>query len=113
MSALKVTQADVEAVIASAHYFTASDGATAWHVLHGANDIPGPADKSLSLLTFCVLVLKNGATVHGACTDLDPAKMDAAHSRLVARENAIANLRPLVAYAERERPAGYDGEVPE
>lgn len=126
MSAPQVTPADVEATIASEHYFTAGEGvigafAAGEFDSHGSDVVILRRDiastevmkPSLNLLTFCVLVLKNGATVHGACTDLDPAKMDAAHSRLVARENAIANLRPLVAYAERERLAGFGGVVPE
>ena len=59
LHAPRVTPADIEAEIASEHYFTALDG-----VLTGA-PIDTAAADALSLLTFCVLVLKNGFTVSG------------------------------------------------
>ena len=57
----RVTPADVEANIVSEHYFTAEQGTNhegAIQSYHDGSDFDG--DVSLRLLTFCVLVLRNG-----------------------------------------------------
>lgn len=110
LTAPRVTPADIEANIVSEHYFTAADGATAQHVLHGANDTDFQTDQSLSLLTFCVLVLRNGFTVTGESACASPENFDAAMGRKIARENAINKLWPLMGYALKERLA--NGLVP-
>ena len=64
-TAARITPTDVEANIASAHYFTAEEGRLG-SIATGTfcpDEPQGPA--SLSLLTFCVLVLRNGFTVTG------------------------------------------------
>lgn len=91
-TALRVTPAD----IASEHYFTAADGAgrlseTATDV--GAN---GLIPQSLHLLTFCVLVLKNGLTVTGESACASPENFDAEVGRKIARRNAVAKTWPLM-----------------
>ena len=105
----RVTPADIEASISSEHYFTAEDGATAnsedivsiWHSDkdYGTEHIP------LSMLTFCVLVLRNGFTVTGesACASLE--NFDAEIGRKVARENAINKIWLLMDYELRTKLA--------
>jgi hypothetical protein len=101
-AAPRVTLADIEASIVSERYFTAEDGAdnaadTAGH--------KGPPHETLSLLTFCVLVLKNGFTVTGESACVSPENFDAEIGRKVARENAIEKVWPLMGYALKERLA--------
>lgn len=116
MSAPQVTPADVEAAIASEHYFTAGEGVIGAFVAgefgaHGGDtvavrrDIASPEvlKPSLNLLTFCVLVLKNGHIVSGEAYCADPAKFNAETGRIEARKAAINKLWPMVVYAERER----------
>jgi len=98
----RVTPADIEANIVSEHYFTALDGASAgsqdivnvWHddKDHGAEQVP------LSLLTFCVLVLRNGFTVTGESACASPENFDPEIGCRVARENAKQKIWPLMGY---------------
>lgn len=68
LHAPRVTPADIEAEIASEHYFTAAQGMRAAFEECGlpARDLKY---EPLELLTFCVLVLKNGFTVTGESAD--------------------------------------------
>lgn len=97
LTAPRVTPADIEAEIAQENYFTAWDGANAV-----ANHRPDPA---LKLLTFCVLVLRNGFTVTGESACASPENFDADLGRKIARQNAVAKMWPLMGYALRERIA--------
>ncbi len=102
LTAPRITPADIEGNIASEHYFTASHGvAGASYVIHNPN-VRGP----LSLLTFCVLVLKNGFTVTGESACASPENFDAEVGRKVARANAVAKVWPLMGYALKSRLAG-------
>lgn len=103
-TAARVTPADIEANIASEHYFTAADGAFA------ADD--GPHSEvanrrnipdALNCLTFCVLVLKNGYTVTGESACASPENFDAEIGRRIARENAVQKIWPLLGFALKER----------
>jgi len=58
---------------------------------------------ALGLLTFCVLILRNGFTVTGESACVDPASFDAEIGRKVARQNAIAKMWPLMGYALKTR----------
>lgn len=100
LNAPRVTPDDVEAEIASAHYFTARDGA------EGASGGGGTYPVSLGLLTFCVLVLRNGFTVTGESACASPENFDAEIGRKVARQNAIAKVWPLLGFRLRDRLAG-------
>lgn len=95
----RVTPADLEANIASEHYFTAEQGAFAAFDPPSGADIVPPA---LSLLTFCVLVLKNGFTVTGESACASPENFDAELGRKIARENAKQKLWPLMGYALKQ-----------
>jgi hypothetical protein len=53
---------------------------------------------ALKLLTFCVLVLKNGFTVTGESACASPENFDAEIGRKIARENATQKVWPLMGY---------------
>ena len=104
LHAPRVTPADIEAEIASEHYFTAADGqvgAVARSTIEDAWDVA--VDAPLELLTFCVLVLKNGFTVTGESACASPENFDAEIGRRVARENAVNKMWPLLGYALKDK----------
>lgn len=109
-TAPRVTPADIEANIVSEHYFTAgqgSFGAAAWgmqniEVVDGTWEQEHPA---LDLLTFCVLVLRNGFTVTGESACASPENFDAEIGRKIARQNAVNRIWPLMGYALKDRLA--------
>lgn len=89
----RVTPAGIDAAIASEHYFTAAEGAVnAGGCL--VERVPGPLD----LLTFCVLVLKNGFTVTGESACASPENFDAEIGRKIARANAREKIWALEGY---------------
>lgn len=100
----RITPADVEASIASEHYFTAWEGAQLAYWGDSDPEDPKPEegepakDGPLSLLTFCVLVLRNGFTVTGESACASPENFNAEIGRKIARENAIAKIWPLMGY---------------
>lgn len=112
LTAPRVTPADIEANIASEHYFTADDGTLGALVdpmirrgeAVTLADVPD-SHAPLMLLTFCVLVTRNGHTVTGEAYCANPAKFNAETGRIEARKVAINKLWPMVVYAERERLA--------
>ena len=93
-AAPRITPQDVEANITSESYFTAGDGVV------GAAGGPGPHtyDSSLDLLTFCVLVLRNGFTVTGESACASPENFNAEIGRRIARENAIDKVWQLLGF---------------
>ena len=101
----RVTPADVENEIASEHYFTAADGyrsAPCFDPNGQPTDcLPPPAP--LELLTFCVLVLRNGFTVTGESACASPQNFDAEIGRRVARQNAVNKVWPLLGFRLRDR----------
>lgn len=116
----RVTPADIEAEIVSEHYFTAAQGVYGADIeqlraqdqaapltLQPMADDPQPWRTSvigpLSLLTFCVLVLRNGFTVTGESACASPENFDAEIGRKIARENAINKMWPLLGYALKQR----------
>ena len=104
LTAPRVTPEDIEANIASEHYFTAEDGVG--RVNKGQTSNSGKNPESLRLLTFCVLVLRNGFTVTGESACVSPENFDAELGRKIARQNAISKVWPLMGYALKERLAG-------
>jgi hypothetical protein len=66
-----------------------------------AGDIPH--GKSLSVLTVCVLVLKNGFTVIGKAAPADEQNFNAELGMKFAHEDAIRQCWPLMGYALREK----------
>ena len=73
------------------------------HVVGGAPVLP-----ALGLLTFYVLVLKNGFTVTGESACASPENFDAELGRKIARQNAVQKMWPLMGYALKEKLAGQN-----
>lgn len=91
--------------IASEHYFTAQDGAVG-NAGNGkyAGDWEVPRSiEALGLLTFCVLVLRNGFTVTGESACASPENFDAEIGRKIAYENAKQKIWPLMGYALKQQ----------
>ena len=105
-AAPRVTPADIEANIASEHYFTAAQGR---YAATGANVETG---DPLSLLTFCVLVLKNGFTVTGENACVSPENFDPELGRKQARQKAINKVWELMGYALKERLVPHQAKSP-
>lgn len=102
LTAPRITPTDIEANITSEFYFTATEGVL------GASELgtkPAGRAKVLDLLTFCVLVLKNGFTVTGESACASPENFDAEIGRKIARQNAVAKVWPLMGYELRSQLA--------
>lgn len=99
LTAPRITPADIEANIRSAHYFTATEGLVGQ--TRGPEWQATPA--CLDLLTFCVLVLQNGFTVTGESACASPENFDAELGRKIARRNAEAKIWPLLGYELRSK----------
>ena len=112
-TAARVTPADIEANIVGEHYFTAADGVagafTNAQVAQGRGVYPdeiGQLRTTLTLLTFCVLELRNGFTVTGESACASPENFDAEIGRKIARQNAVQKIWPLIGYELRSKLAG-------
>lgn len=92
LTAPRVTPQMVQDAIESVCYFRASDALR-------SPQAPAP----LQLLTFCVLVLKNGFTVTGESACASPENFDAELGQKIARLNAEDKVWPLLGYALRDR----------
>ncbi|MCD0493843.1 hypothetical protein LQD23_16300 [Chromobacterium violaceum] len=99
LTAPRVTMADIEVEISSEHYFTAADGVV------GNEEVDSPCSTrdciQLGLLTFCVLVLRNGFTVTGESACASPENFNAEIGKKIAREKAISKVWPLLGYQLR------------
>ena len=98
LTAQRVTPADLEANIASEHYFTAGQGVSGEVSSRDEQPSQFCYESSLDLLTFCVLVLKNGFTVTGESACASPENFDPELGRKIARQNAVAKVWPLMGY---------------
>lgn len=110
LTAPRITPEDIKAAIVSEHYFSADQG-----VFGAAMDIDGTAERRqlphLSLLTFCVLVLRNGFTVTGESACASPENFNAEIGRKLAREAAINKLYPLLGYELKTKLANEANRV--
>ena len=97
LTAPRITPAAIQANIIGEYYFNAREGAEA--ASQGGNVYP----VALGLLTFCVLVLKNGFTVTGESACASPENFDADIGRKIARENAVEKIWPLMGYELRSK----------
>lgn len=105
LNAPRVTPADIEANIDSEVYFTAANGAMGASIDGEGKWNTHLSPPSLSLLTFCVLTLKNGFTVTGESACASPENFDAELGRKIARTNAINKIWPLMGYELKQRLA--------
>lgn len=99
----RVTPADIEANIVSEHYGTAADFGDLVVVRAPTQS---SHQKALHLLTFCVLVLRNGFTVTGESACASPENFNAEIGHKIARENAVRKIWPLMGYELRSRLSG-------
>lgn len=107
LTAPRVTPSDIEANIASEHYFTAEEGmrGTDASLRTFAETGAKYGYQTLGLLTFCVVVLKNGFTVTGESACASPENFDAEVGRKIARQNAVQKIWPLMGYELRSKLA--------
>lgn len=89
-----VTPADVEAAIASEHYYTGQIAAETEGQHH-----------ALGGILNCTLVMKNGQLVNGEALLQDLSKPDPERAKASARRRAFDKAYDMVVYAERERLA--------
>ena len=109
LNAPRLTPDHIDSVIQSVHYFTAAQGdaksiedrAFVNGSLNGAAMRPVP--KALELLTFCVLVLKNGFTVTGESACASPENFDAEIGKKIAYDNAREKIWLLEGYLLKEK----------
>lgn len=92
LTAPRVTPDDIEANIVGEYYFTA-----------GQATKDCPQFDQLHLLTFCVLVLRNGFTVTGEAACVSPENFNAELGRKIARQNAVSKMWPLMGYALKQQ----------
>lgn len=102
LTAPRVTSKHIEYVIKSEHYFTAGDG------IRGeggdTRTMTGMGNhESLELLTFCVIVLRNGFTVTGESACASPENFDAEIGRKIARQNAVNKIWLLEGYLLKQK----------
>lgn len=105
LTAPRITMDAVEANIASEHYFTAHNGASMANLnqRYDVQEKTPALPSALGLLTFCVLVLKNGFTVTGESACASPDNFDAEVGRKIARRNAVDKIWPLMGYELKSR----------
>ena len=98
VQAPRITPQDILDNIVGEYYFTAKDG-----VYGGPDYCPAPVPEALGLLTFCVLVLKNGFTVTGESACVSPENFDEEIGRKIAKQNAMNKIWPLMGYSLKQR----------
>jgi hypothetical protein len=112
LTAPRITPVDIEANITSEYYFTAAQGAVGVEAFAAAGTFEAgelrPVRElmlppALNLLTFCVLVLRNGFTVTGESSCVSPENFDAEIGRKIARANAVQKIWPLMGYELRSK----------
>lgn len=99
-----ITPADIEGYVKSEHYFNAHDA-----VSFNKDGERIAAPEELTLLTFCVVVLKNGFTLTGISACADPRKYNKEIGEKVARADALNKAWPLMGYVLRSQLAGMSG----
>lgn len=117
----RVTPAALQAEIVSEFYFTAFDGVVgaAANVKTSSPfamvEYDEKAEPGLHLLTFCVLVLRNGAKVVGINYGaIDPAQHSAERGRQEARAQAVDKVYELLGFRLRDelaRPVLTDADA--
>jgi hypothetical protein len=107
-TAPRVTQAEIDWNIVGEYYFTAAEGVMGRDL--AAGDLHAPQVSigqatSLGLLTFCVLVLRNGFTVTGESACASAENFDPEIGRRLARAHAVNKIWPLMGYELRSKLA--------
>ena len=92
----RITPDHIKSKVIGTHFFTALDGVSS--VLPDVATIKNQEVQSLSLLTFCVLVLENGFTVTGESACASPENFNEEIGRKIAYDNAIDKVWLLEGY---------------
>lgn len=98
----RVTLDQVNENISSIHYFTARQGVEGTYGGGIEDDAPIEDGEALGLLTFCVIVLKNGFTVYGESACASPENFDPVIGRKLAYERAFNDIWKLMGYHLKE-----------
>jgi hypothetical protein len=119
-TAPRVKPEDLDAEIAHRYYFTAADGAHTANMTKALIDAtvtgtgtikPAAVPPDLSMVTFCVLVLRNGHRIVGVnAGPVSHDTFDAEIGRKLAREHARDQLWGLLGWRLRERLATDPGD---
>lgn len=99
LTAPHITPLYIEKNIVSEYYFTAAEGVYASAralAFKECKEFPNKIAGPLDLITFAVLVLKNGFIVTGESAYASLENFDAEIGRKIARENAISKIGPLM-----------------
>ncbi len=102
LTAPRIMSADIDANIARVHYFTAAGALRCIAFCDGRTGDSAEPLPALELLTFCVLVLRNGFTVTGESACASPENFDAGIGRKIALDKARDKIWPLLGYALKE-----------
>jgi hypothetical protein len=99
LTAPRITEDMVKNNIRSAYFFTAKQGVEGMNRDNGSNYC-GPSEdgRELEVITFCVLILRNGFKVVGDSAPVSVENFDPEVGRLVARENAESKIWALMGY---------------
>ena len=100
LNAPRLTPDHIDSVIQSVHYFTAADDAS--NADNNYDPLVG-APSQLYLLTFCVIVLKNGFKVTGESACANPENFDRIIGQKIAYENAREKIWMLEGYLLKEK----------
>lgn len=104
----RVTLADIEAAIAARFEFMA-DTAAARAAGHYDAHVEVPAViEALSVLSICIVVMKNGFTIIGKSAPASRENFNAALGKKLAYEDCIRQLWPLMGFALRDRLADHE-----
>jgi hypothetical protein len=96
----RITPEDITNTIASAFFFTAAEGAKEAE----PDDFNYfTYESTLSLLTFCVIVLKNGFTVTGESACASPENYNKEIGQKIAFNNAKEKIWMLEGYLLKEK----------
>lgn len=101
LTAPRITPDDIKANIVKQVFFTAAEGIAGNARMAG--DYSTTINTEHTLLTFCVLTLRNGFTVTGESACVSPENFDAEIGRKIARQNAVQKVWPLMGYALKEK----------
>lgn len=89
----RVTLANIEAAIGHTHYFT------------GDELVACRPGSSLSVLTVCLIEMKNGFTIIGKSAPASPENFNPDLGRKYAYEDAVRQIWPLMGFALRDKLA--------
>ena len=95
----RVTLESIKEAIAGRYHMTGLEA------VHGGSAIIGPASNAgpLSVLSICILVMRNGFTVIGKSAPASVENFNAELGRKFAYEDAIRQLWPLMGFCLREQ----------